>query len=50
MVTMLQRAGGALNTNVHVHTLVLDGVFAEARGGALAFHPATAPHRRAFAG
>ena len=30
MVTALQRAGGALNTNVHFHTLVLDGVFTEA--------------------
>ena len=43
MVTALQRAGGALNTNVHFHTLVLDGVFTEAPGGALAFHPAPAP-------
>jgi hypothetical protein len=43
MVTVLQRAGGALNTNVHFHTLVLDGVFTEAPGGALLFHPAPAP-------
>ncbi|MEK7838534.1 MAG: transposase, partial [candidate division NC10 bacterium] len=43
MVTALQRAGGALNTNVHFHTLVLDGVFTEAPGGALAFHPAPGP-------
>jgi Putative transposase len=43
MVTALQRAGGALNTNVHFHTLVLDGVFTEGSGGALAFHAATAP-------
>jgi len=42
-VTVLQRAGGALNTNLHFHTLVLDGVFTEAPGGALAFHPAPAP-------
>ena len=27
MVTALQRAGGALNANLHFHTLVLDGVF-----------------------
>jgi hypothetical protein len=32
-----------LNTNVHFHTLVLDGVFTEAPGGALAFHPAPGP-------
>ena len=42
-VTVLQRAGGALNTNVHFHTLVLDGVFTEAPGGALAFQPAPGP-------
>ena len=42
-VTVLQRAGGALNTNLHFHTLVLDGLFTEAPGGALAFHPAPAP-------
>ena len=29
--------------NLHFHTLVLDGVFAEEPGGALAFHPAPAP-------
>ena len=29
--------------NVHFHTLVLDGVFTEAPGGALAFHPAPGP-------
>ena len=43
MVTALQRAGGALNINVHFHTLVLDGVFTESTGGALAFHPAPGP-------
>ena len=43
MVTALQRAGGALNTNVHFHTLVLDGGFTEAPWGALAFHPAPGP-------
>src|SRR5215510_7234873 len=42
-VTVLQRAGGALNANPHFHTLVLDGVFTEAPGGALAFHPARGP-------
>jgi hypothetical protein len=40
MVTALQRAGGALNANLHFHTLVLDGVFTEDAEGALAFHPA----------
>jgi hypothetical protein len=42
-ITVMQRAGGALNTNVHFHTLVLDGVFTEASGGVLAFHPALGP-------
>ena len=43
MVTALQRAGGALNANLHFHTLVLDGVFTETPGGALTFHPAPGP-------
>jgi hypothetical protein len=43
MVTALQRAGSGLNVNWHFHTLALDGVFTEAPGGALAFHPAPAP-------
>jgi putative transposase/transposase-like zinc-binding protein len=42
-VTVMQRAGSGLNVNLHFHTLVLDGVFAEEAGGALAFHPAQAP-------
>ncbi|MEQ1896687.1 MAG: transposase [Vicinamibacterales bacterium] len=36
----MQRFGGALNLNVHVHALVLDGVFARAADGCLAFHSA----------
>jgi hypothetical protein len=43
MVTALQRAGGVLNANLHFHTLVLDGVFIEEPGDALAFHPTPAP-------
>jgi hypothetical protein len=39
-VAVLQRFGGALNLNVHIHALVLDGVFAKDESGALAFHPA----------
>ncbi|MBI1726531.1 MAG: transposase zinc-binding domain-containing protein, partial [Candidatus Rokubacteria bacterium] len=42
-VTVMQRAGSGLNVNLHFHTLVLDGVFTEERGGALAFHPAPGP-------
>jgi Putative transposase len=32
-----------MNAKLHFHTLVLDGVFTEAPGGALAFHPAPGP-------
>src|SRR5450759_3006741 len=39
-VAVIQRFGGALNLNVHVHALVLDGVFARSRAGTLNFHPA----------
>lgn len=39
-VAVVQRFGGALNLNVHVHALVLDGVFAPGAEGAVAFHPA----------
>jgi putative transposase len=50
MVTTLQRAGGALNANLHFHTLVLDGVFTEdAEEGAVAFHPAPGPSDAAVA-
>jgi hypothetical protein len=38
-VVVIQRFGGALNLNVHIHALVLDGVFARNRAGVLNFHP-----------
>ena len=41
-VAVIQRFGGALNLNVHIHALVMDGVFARDHGGALCFHPT--PH------
>jgi Putative transposase len=37
-VAVVQRFGGALNLSVHVHALVLDGVFARDGAGALEFH------------
>jgi hypothetical protein len=37
-VAVVQRFGGALNLNVHVHALVMDGVFARA-GEGVAFVP-----------
>jgi hypothetical protein len=39
-VAIIQRFGGALNLNVHIHALVLDGVFARDRAGVVGFHPA----------
>ena len=42
-VTAIRRFGSSLQLNVHFHTLVLDGVFSEARPGPLTFHPAPQP-------
>jgi DNA-directed RNA polymerase subunit RPC12/RpoP len=39
-VAIIQRFGGALNLNVHIHALVLDGVFARDEAGAVTFYPA----------
>jgi len=38
-VAIIQRFGGALNLNVHIHALVIDGVFTD-EGAGLRFHPA----------
>jgi hypothetical protein len=38
-VAIIQRFGGALNLNVHIHALVLDGVFARDAAGGVGFHP-----------
>ena len=38
-VAVLQRFGGALNLNVHIHALVLDGVFTKDQADTVAFHP-----------
>jgi len=37
-VVVVQRFGGALNLNIHLHALVLDGVFTN-DGGIVRFHP-----------
>jgi hypothetical protein len=42
-VTVIQRFGGALNLNVHFHTLVLDGVFVREPDGSLGFVPSRPP-------
>jgi len=41
-VTLIQRFGSAANLNIHLHGLVLDGVYHTAAEGAWAFHPALA--------
>ena len=41
-VTIIQRFGAALNLNIHVHALVLDGVYIE-DGGILRFHETMPP-------
>jgi len=38
-VAVIQRFGGALNLNLHIHALVLDGVFAKDGSGVVRFHP-----------
>ena len=42
-VTFVQRFGGALNLNVHFHSLVLDGVYAAGPKEKLRFHPLPPP-------
>jgi hypothetical protein len=42
-VAVIQRFGGSVNLNVHVHALALDGVFARTAGGHLRFHAAPPP-------
>ncbi len=38
-MAVIQRFGGALNLNVHVHALVFDGVFAKDGSRVVGFHP-----------
>lgn len=42
-VVIVQRFGAALNTNVHAHAMVLDGVFAENAARGLRFSPCPPP-------
>ena len=41
-VTLIQRFGSAVNLNIHLHCLVLDGVYRGSEGVAV-FHEASAP-------
>ena len=43
-VAVIQRFGGALNLNIHVHALVLDGVFARDGAGVAGVSPGAACH------
>jgi hypothetical protein len=42
-VTVIQRFGGALNLNIHFHTLAVDGVFVREPDGSLSFAAAKTP-------
>ena len=42
-VTLIQRFGSAANLNIHLHCLVLDGVYRRSAGGTPAFVEAPAP-------
>jgi Putative transposase/Transposase zinc-binding domain len=42
-LTVIQRFGGALNLNIHFHTLVLDGVFTTAGPEGVRFYPTPPP-------
>ena len=43
-ITVVQRFGSALNLNIHLHCLVLDGVFVKGhQDGSATFHPLPAP-------
>ncbi len=44
-VTVIQRAGGALNLNLHGHSLVLDGVYVVDGDGTPRFHALPAPDK-----
>lgn len=44
-VTAVHRVGATLEANVHVHSLVLDGVYVHEPGGPPVFHPLPAPRR-----
>jgi hypothetical protein len=47
-VTLIQRFGSAANLNIHLHALVLDGVYRTTSEGVTAFHPAPAPASHPF--
>ncbi|MBC7532415.1 MAG: transposase [Oligoflexus sp.] len=44
IASYLQRAGSALNLNLHFHLLALDGIYAVDEGGDAIFHKVTGIH------
>ncbi len=42
-VTLIQRFGSALNSNIHFHALFIDGIYQEKNNGKLRFHRVNAP-------
>ena len=42
-VTLIQRFGSALNSNLHFHILFIDGVYEQKENSKLAFHRVSAP-------
>ena len=48
-ITLIQRFGSAANLNIHLHCLVLDGVYRTTEGVPV-FHRRARPHRRRAAG
>ena len=45
IVTLIQRFGSALNLNIHLHMIVLDGVYTVGKSGKAKFHRVKAPNQ-----
>ena len=45
VVTLVQRFGSALNLNIHLHMLALDGVYTVGKSGKAKFHRVKAPNQ-----
>jgi len=48
VVTLVQRLGGALNLNVHLHMIALDGVYNVGKFGKAKFHRVKVPNQTAL--
>jgi hypothetical protein len=45
IVTLIQRFGSALNLNIHLHMIALDGVYTAGKSGRAKFHRVKAPNK-----